>query len=127
MDLFCSRREHDLMQGFSARSDDNTWSCHDVSCVISCRIVPPAARLFVCCRILPPQRGSDHLSRHGPHVPQVRQYFRQSEFYATDVEARRLCGEGSSVKCETFSPSAATVKVTHAETASRGVIPLPRR
>lgn len=44
------------------------------------------------------------------HVPlQVRQYFRDSSFYAADVEARDFCGEG--FICEGFSASAATVKV----------------
>lgn len=41
---------------------------------------------------------------------QVRQYFRDSEFYVTDLEARGLCSS-SAFLCEEFDPSAATVKV----------------
>lgn len=42
-------------------------------------------------------------------LSQVRQYFRDSSFYAADVNARGFCGDGFS--CEGFSASAATVKV----------------
>lgn len=39
----------------------------------------------------------------------VRQYFKDSNFYAADVEARGFCDQG--FMCEGFSASAATVKV----------------
>ncbi|CAN0552174.1 unnamed protein product, partial [Laminaria digitata] len=39
---------------------------------------------------------------------QIRQYFVDSSFYATDVSARGFCDQGFS--CEGFSPSSATVK-----------------
>lgn len=43
---------------------------------------------------------------------QIRQYFKDSEFYVADLEARGLCSSGSSAfVCEEFEPSAATVKV----------------
>ena len=46
-------------------------------------------------------------------APQVRQYFSDSKFYAADVEKRGFCDQGS-FECNSFSPSAATVKVqTH--------------
>lgn len=48
------------------------------------------------------------------HRLQIRQYFKDSSFYVTDLEARGLCnGTSSAFVCEEFDPSAATVKVRY--------------
>lgn len=42
-------------------------------------------------------------------IPQVRQYFMESEFYAADLAARGFCDDWAG--CEALTPSSATVKV----------------